>query len=703
MSSEAFKSSQNKDEEKEAEKNKTVQQKLIHIADEKIDLLFRDQFGEAFAKIFVKDHSETIPVTKSKFARLILKCFYDKFDFIPGIEAINSLVNLLQAEAEMGGEQYNLYLRVAEYQGDFYYDLTDEKHRCIRISKEKRRWEILNEPPIPLFRRYNQTAQIITHITNNELLSDKIPGVAFKHGNDKLEEFLSKLTNIKDEKTKLLIKTSIVSYFVPEISHIILLFHGPWGAAKTTLQKMIKEIVDPAKPSLLTFHQDKNEFLQQIAQNYLATFDNVKHTPKWLPEEVCKTVTGSGHSKRTIYTVDDAKIYEFKHCLIFNGINLAFYEPDVLDRSITIDLPMIKEEDRRLEKEVLDQFKSMKPDIMNFIFNTLAKAMTIYPNITCKGLPRMADFALWCEAISRSMGYKEKEFLKAYNEIRGTQNNEIVDSNPLAFVIKKFVESICSSQQHTDSMDNKSDKLTLFDGSPLKLLQELNPIAANEGIDISQKDWPKNRNWLIRKINIVKPTLRQAFGIEIAVVRDSTNSSTIRIVKNMSSISGEHEISPESENLYPYFENISPEKSNLSPTIKPDSNTISTITGDTGDTGDNKGTMDRGTIKDELIESIKKNPLEKVEATKEILDNDLKSSEHKGELPPSDNRSETDFVIYIDSRKENPTIDSSLENNPYIGYKHPFYFCKKHPNIQNIHYEEIVDHLRLSRLHRTDL
>ena len=111
---------------------------------------------------------------------------------------------------------------------------------------------------------------------------------------------------------------------------------------------------------LLTFHQDKNEFLQQISQNYLAAYDNARHIPKWLPDEVCKTVTGIGNTKRALYTNDDCKIYQFKHCLIFNGINPSFYEPDVLDRSIPIELPMIEAKDRMLEKDIMAQFHTMK-------------------------------------------------------------------------------------------------------------------------------------------------------------------------------------------------------------------------------------------------------------------------------------------------------------------------------------------------------
>ena len=107
-------------------------------------------------------------------------------------------------------------------------------------------------------------------------------------------------------------------------------------------QTLVKNVVDPAKPSSLTIHDDKSEFIQQVAHNYLAAYDNLKYNPKWLSDEACKTITGIGQTKRVLYTVDEDKIFEYKHCLMFNGINVAFSEPDVIDRSILMELPCDK-------------------------------------------------------------------------------------------------------------------------------------------------------------------------------------------------------------------------------------------------------------------------------------------------------------------------------------------------------------------------
>jgi hypothetical protein len=136
-----------------------------------------------------------------------------------------------------------LSLRVAEYNGDLYYDLTNEKHQSNKISKNGT-WEIIDKTPIPLFKRYNLISQTIPSAVDPVLNEGK-----YEEQNP-LESFFSKLTNIKVKEDKLIAKVALITWFIPKIPHIILIVHGGKGSAKSTFLTMIKSIVDPAKPSL---------------------------------------------------------------------------------------------------------------------------------------------------------------------------------------------------------------------------------------------------------------------------------------------------------------------------------------------------------------------------------------------------------------------------------------------------------------------
>ena len=98
--------------------------------------------------------------------------------------------------------------------------------------------------------------------------------------------------------------------------------------------------MDPAKPKLLSVHKDRMEFIQQIAHNHLAFYDNLKSVPSWLSDEVCRAVTGSGSGKLKLYSDDDDIVHEYRRCLGFNCINLVLTEPDALDGSIIIEQDM---------------------------------------------------------------------------------------------------------------------------------------------------------------------------------------------------------------------------------------------------------------------------------------------------------------------------------------------------------------------------
>jgi len=545
----------NKDDDQP--KSKSIQEILIDLANKNIEVLFKDQLNEGFASVFIKDHYEIIPLRCSRFKKFLSKIYYENTNKVVNTESINNVLSILQAKAEFGDLQYSLSLRVAEHDGNIYYDLTNEKHQIIEISKSGN-WKLIDKSPIPLFKRYNQTPQDLPSVYKN--LGEIDP----------LDDFISNLTNIKDKETRLLIKVAIVSFFVPNIPHTLLIIHGGKGSAKSTFMSLIKYIVDPSKPPLLTIHDDKREFIQQLAHNYVAAYDNLKYNPKWLSDEACKAITGIGQSKRANYTDDEDKIFEYKHCLLFNGINIAFSEPDIIDRSIIIDLPPIKKNKRKTEKEILQKFFELRPKILQYIFDILSKAVVIKRGLHIGDLPRMADFAVWCEAISRAMGYKEYDFLDAYYHNIRYQNIEVIDSNPVAFAVKKFVEHMITS---TSNNNTSNTSRNVFRGPPAELLDKLNSIAIQNKINTQAREWPKDQKWLIRRLNTIKSNLQDELDITINIDRESkTNTSIIEIYKNDSDDS-EIGITPEANRLPQSVNDEYNKNDGKSPTFKDDKNT----------------------------------------------------------------------------------------------------------------------------------
>jgi Bifunctional DNA primase/polymerase, N-terminal len=479
---------------------------LVRLAIENTSLLFKDQYGAAHAQLHVADHDEILRIESSKFKRHLARQFYEKNrNKVVNSESITNAIQVIQAKAEYEGNTIPLSIRVAWHDSSIYYDLSNDKWQCIKISSQD--WELSNTT-YPLFVRFNQTSQAEP---------DR------RYDSDILDRFL-RLTNLKQDQDRILLKVYIISLFIPDIPHAMLILHGEKGSAKSTLQTLIKLLVDPGKPTLLTVHNDRTEFVQQLAHNHIAYYDNVKQTPGWLSDEACKAVTGIGQTKRKLYSDDEDIVYEYKRCLGFNGVNNSLTEPDALDRSLMIELDRISKENRKVESDIMADFMQLRPQLLGYIFDILVKALQIKSTIKLNDLPRMADFAIWGEAIARAMGYKDLEFINAYYENIGKQNIEAIENHPLGQTVAKFFEE-----------DIQAKSKMSWEGQPAKLLEELEIVAQRHKVNTNHKSWPKEVRWLTRRLNQIRSNLLEGLGIEVQINR-LTDISKGRSKANTSSI-----------------------------------------------------------------------------------------------------------------------------------------------------------------------
>lgn len=247
--------------------------------------------------------------------------------------------------------------------------------------------------------------------------------------------------NISDENNRadyeLLLKCYIVSLFIPEIPKPVLMPHGHQGSAKSTIFDSIKLLADPSIVKTLSIPRDVNEFIQQLSHNHLAYYDNVSSLRDWMSDQICRAVTGSGSSKRELYTDDDDVIYSFRRCIAINGINLAATKPDLLDRGLMFHLKRIEKVDRPKERDIKQAVEHMIPELLGYILDVLVKVLKFKETtiIEIKEYPRMADFSGYGEIIARCMGYKDNEFLAAYYRNIDVQIDEIIDSSQVAICL----------------------------------------------------------------------------------------------------------------------------------------------------------------------------------------------------------------------------------------------------------------------------
>jgi hypothetical protein len=482
---------------------KSKAQEALELAKSNCVELFVDQHAIPYAAVAVNDHYEVLLMSSTRFRSWLCRLFYDNKKLLLNGEDVTNALNVLKAETEFSSNQKHLHLRVASDSFAIYYDLTNNLWEAIRIDSDG--WKLEKSPG--LFVRYNNQQSQVYPARNYE--------------EDIFDRFFA-LTNVRTEDDKLLLKCYIVSLFVPEIPKPVLMLHGEQGAAKSTLQEFIKMLVDPSSIKTLSFPRDINELVQKLSHNYVAYFDNVSHIREWISDELCKAVTGSGFSKRQLYTNDDDVIYNFKRCIGFNGISLGATKADLLDRGLIIQLARIPTERRRKVREIWTAFEEIRPKLLCYIFDILSKGLKLQKEqqVDLKELPRMADFAEIAEIISRSIGYPDGAFLTAYYKNIGLQTEEAIEANSVAIAITKLME-----------------ERTEWAGTVTQFLYELEQVAAGLKINTSKADaWPKAPNSLSRRLNEVVTNLRE-IGL-VVERRQDTRSNTRHVeIRKISPVS----------------------------------------------------------------------------------------------------------------------------------------------------------------------
>ncbi|MBP9711542.1 MAG: bifunctional DNA primase/polymerase [Candidatus Pacebacteria bacterium] len=408
----------NKEEERK-EKATSQADKIVSLVLESPDiLLFCSELDEPYIQFPVDNHKEYYVCRSKKTKMWLGREYWKKYSKTPNNDAISTALNTVEGHAAYEGNQYELENRVNQKGDSIFYFLSDSEWQSVKISATG--WTIEKNPPI-LFRTYNHQQPQVTPVLGGDIFN------------------LFSYINIEREDHKLLLAVWLICCFIPGFPHPMIYFHGPQGSAKSTVSKILKKIIDPSKIDGSDFPKDQKELIQQLAHHWFLVFDNITIIPSELSDILCRAVTGSGFSKRELYSDDSDIIYNFKRCISLNGINLPSLKPDLLERSVLVDLARIPKGKRKEEKDMLDNFTAELPSLLGSIFTVLSKAMEIRPTVKETNLPRMADFTLWGCAIAEALGHSRAEFLRAYTQNINLQSDEVINDNLEASFIVEFM------------------------------------------------------------------------------------------------------------------------------------------------------------------------------------------------------------------------------------------------------------------------
>jgi len=299
-----------------------------------------DPEGEAYATFETGSHRETWPLKSRAFKNWLRHRHFttqkedgkDSPD-VPRAQALNDALGILEAKAQFEGPEHPVHLRLAEKDGAIYVDVGDEEWRAIEVTAKG--WRVVSDPPVK-FRRAKG------------MLPLPLPT---KSGSaDKLRALVN--LNNDDQYIWRLLLAWLVQALRPRGPYPILILQGEQGSVKSTVERILRSLVDPSTAPLRTAPRNEHDLYIAATNSWILALDNISQLPPWLSDALCRLSTGGGFSTRKLYEGREEELFDATRPIVLNGIADVATRSDLLDRAIILTLPPLKEEDRRSECEL---------------------------------------------------------------------------------------------------------------------------------------------------------------------------------------------------------------------------------------------------------------------------------------------------------------------------------------------------------------
>ena len=266
---------------------------------------------------------------------------------------------------------------------------------------------------------------------------------------------------------------------------------GEQGCGKSLISKFIRKLIDPNRVPLRGISQKVEDTFISASNSHLQTIENASYLKNILQDALCSLSTGGGFAARKLYTDGDEAALDLRRPVLMNGIDVLVTRPDLLDRTIHINLPRLKH--RVVESELEKNFEKSIPDILGGLLDLFSKALGVIPdiNIAPQDLPRLGDFGILGEAVYKVQGKPEEKFLKEFSAMRKNAVLRILEATPLGSLIQELVINEVG-----------------FEGTFKSLLESLRASDPNSKLPTSPKA-------LADKLRRLAPALRESgFQIE---------------------------------------------------------------------------------------------------------------------------------------------------------------------------------------------
>jgi hypothetical protein len=380
------------------------------------------------------------------------------------------VINQLSAMARCDRPLRKVYCRIGQFDDHYYIDLC-QPNNTLAVRWGCNGWQVVDNSPIDFVR------------------TDTMQPLPVPLGENGLGA-LWQICNVPPTH-QLLFITWLIDAWRLDTPFPGLEFLGEQGSAKSTTAEAARRLVDPNSCNLRAAPKAVEDIFVAAGVNHVVAYENLSQLSSAMQDALCVLSTGGGYARRKLYSDADEHVINVRRPWVVNGISACVTQQDLLDRTITIECPVIQS--RQQSSNLWQQFEQTQPALFSTLLNVACRALQILPCITLAEdeRPRMLEFCLLGMAISQVLKSDARIFLNEFQDARRESISRTIDSSPVCTAIIEFMQR---RQNYTASV---KDLLTE--------LERLRPLGCDS--------WPRSAKGLGDALRRAAPALR-VLGID---------------------------------------------------------------------------------------------------------------------------------------------------------------------------------------------
>jgi energy-coupling factor transporter ATP-binding protein EcfA2 len=363
----------------------------------------------------------THPLFSSEFKSWIVGEYYYETGEGSTSESMNTALATIYAIAAKDSPEMPVsQQRIAVHSGRGYLYLADENQTVIEYSATG--WQICENSPVKfVFDKYKAPLPLPRREGKIDLLWN--------------------LTRIADSSDRLIVAAILVKGLVPGGTDPILAISGYPGSGKTTTANCLRSLIDPfTKGKVLSKLPESSDHIAIHAQRRrILAIDNVSHISANQSDFLCTVSTGGGNSKRELFSDQNEIILDVQNLIILTSIGNVVTKPDLLERSIVIELARITSEDRESESDLANGFDRDIGEILGGLLNITVAALQHRDTTKCPKYTRMTEFAHLGEGVQEYLEYPIGSLESRMAAGADIANEIAIESSPVASMLRSWI------------------------------------------------------------------------------------------------------------------------------------------------------------------------------------------------------------------------------------------------------------------------